>query len=205
MRLYHLLVLSSLMGLFFVAAGCDSEGMEEEDPVELEVTKVEDLPADPFTGFAEDGRPIGSGHYVFYSLRENEELVLKDSLGPDWDIAFRGTSILVNSGTSGPGEGQAQVVEGTFDEMVAHPVSGFTIDKAEGPAIPESSGSGWYNYNPDAMVVTPIPGRVLIIRTADGDSYVKLRILSYYKDAPDTPTADAEARYYTFEYAFFPE
>lgn len=205
MRRYHLLVLSSLVGLLFEAAGCDSNDMGGEEPVEFEVMKVEDLAADPFTGTTEGGRPIASNRYVFYSLRDNMLLSTKDSLGSEWDIALRGTSILINAGTSGPGDGQAQVVQGAFEDIVTPPASGFTIDKAEGPAIPESSGAGWYNYNPDAMVVTPIPGRVLIIRTGDGNRVAKLRILSYYKDSPETPTAADEARYYTFEYAFFPE
>ena len=46
---------------------------------------------------------------------------------------------------------------------------------------------------------------VLVIRTADG-TYAKVRILSYYKGAPETPdVATDEARYYTFEFRHQPD
>lgn len=74
----------------------------------------------------------------------------------------------------------------------------FRIDEEGDPAIAGGSGAGWYNYNPQTHAVTPIPGRTLVVRTADG-RYAKVRILSYYKDAPED-VEGAESRYYTFEY-----
>ena len=79
------------------------------------------------------------------------------------------------------------------------PESGWVQDSESGPAIPFGSGNGWYNYNPAAMVLSPFPGRVLLFRTADG-LYAKMRIISYYRGAPDAPDQDSEARYITFEY-----
>ena len=60
-------------------------------------------------------------------------------------------------------------------------------------------------YSSGGYDLTPIPGRVLVIRTADG-TYAKVRILSYYKGAPETPDAATdEARYYTFEFLHQPD
>jgi hypothetical protein len=45
-----------------------------------------------------------------------------------------------------------------------------------------------------------------VIRTADGDGYAKIRIVSYYEGAPDDPaSSDADARYYTFDYVYKPD
>ena len=51
------------------------------------------------------------------------------------------------------------------------------------------------------MLITPIPGRTLVIKTADG-KYAKLEVLSYYKDAPASPTAADPSGYYKFRYSF---
>lgn len=194
---------TALLGLIGVLAACDNaDPIDVPDPIVADV--VEDLPADPIVGFdPTTGQPVGTGRFTFYSLREGE--VVEDSASTAWDLAFRGTTILVNGGTSGPGEGAALVVTGTFEDVTEAPADGYATDGAEGNAIPTGSGNGWYNYNPQLNLVTPIPGRVLIIKTADG-RYAKVRIVSYYEGAPETPdpTTD-EARYYTFEYVLQPD
>jgi hypothetical protein len=111
--------------------------------------------------------------------------------------------VLVNGGTSGPGEGAAYVAEQPFREVTEVDTDEFETDNAsEGDfAIPQGSGNGWYNYNPNTNVVSPIPGRTVVVRTADGEAYAKIRFISYYEGAPEDPTAgEDESRYYTFEY-----
>ena len=49
-------------------------------------------------------------------------------------------------------------------------------------AICTGSDNGWYNYNRATNLILPIPGRTIVLRTADGN-YAKMRILSYYKDS----------------------
>lgn len=199
---FPLAVLLVFVGIGLV--GCDSDPASDDGFPDPETVLVEDLAADPFVGVDAMGRPVGTGQFTFYSLRENREVPASDSASTAWDVAFRGTTILINGGTSGPGAGAAQVMEGVFEAMTEAPADGWQQDGANGPAIPAGSEQGWYNYNPAAMVVTPIPGRVLLIRTADG-RYAKIRILSYYQGAPETPTFESEARYYTFEYVFQPD
>ena len=80
----------------------------------------------------------------------------------------------------------------------------FDSDSASnGLAIPTGSGNGWYNYNPTTHVISPIAGKVIIVKTNDG-KYAKVEILSYYKDAPENPTQESEYRYYTFNYVYQP-
>lgn len=208
-----------LLSLTVLLAACDSgEALDEATPVEAIVVK--DLPADPTTPDPQTGRPIGTGRYTFFSLRTGE-IVLSydspdrsDSASTTWDLAFQGTNILINGGTSGPGQGAAVVLEVPFDEVPEAPEDeAFRVDGVdECPngiqrAICPGSGNGWYNYDPTTHIITPIPGRTIVVRTADG-RYAKVRILSYYKGAPEPGSIDPEthpSRYYTFEYVFQPD
>jgi HmuY protein len=204
-RLFRFTSLSAgLLSMLFLLplTGCDSgsgSGLDNEPVIAKRVT---DLAADPFVGFVE-GRPVGSGVMTYFSLREEAQVPAADSTSTRWDIGLRGTSIYVNGGTSGPGQGAAQIFEGLFEEIREAPETGWTVDGDQGTAILGGSGNGWYNYNPAAQTISPIPGRVLLVRTADG-KYAKIRVVSYYKGAPETPTAESTARYYTFDYVLQP-
>ena len=55
------------------------------------------------------------------------------------------------------------------------------------------------------MLVFPLDGKTLALKTADG-MYAKIRIVSYYKDAPDVPDAFVDqSRYFTFEFVYQPD
>lgn len=193
--------LTLLVFLVLTAVGCDSTS-NSDDPDPVQTTMVADLAADPFVAFDSLGRPVGSGNFAFYSLANNAEVASADSASMNWDVAFRGTTVLINGGTSGPGGGGAVVMEAAFEEVDQAPSTGYSVDSATGYAVPAGSGNGWYNYNAPINLVTPIPGRVLVIRTADG-RYAKVRMLSYYRGAPETPDSTTdEARYLSFEFAF---
>jgi len=148
---------------------------------------------------------LTSNHYAFYSLERGEAVPYTDSASNKWDIAFRSTTIIINGGTSGPGLGGAFVQTGaTFDDYATVAAdSSFRLDNIATPvfAIPTGSGNGWYNYNTSTNVITPIPGRILVIRTATG-KYARIEITSYYKDAPVTPDAGSTARYYNFRFGY---
>ncbi len=213
-------ILALLPSLTFLLAACDSGELVNDTPP-VEAVVIKDLPADPLiTRDPQTGRPIGTGRYTFFSLRTGE-IVLRyddpdrsDSASTAWDLAFQGTNILINGGTSGPGQGGAVVLEVPFDEVTEAPADDqFRVDGEDAcpngvqRAICPGSGNGWYNYDPATHIVTPIPGRTIVVRTADG-RYAKMRILSYYKGAPDPGAIDREAnpaRYYTFEYVFQPD
>ena len=44
----------------------------------------------------------------------------------------------------------------------------FQQDSQSDTAIPRGGGKGWYNYDPVSHVISPIAGKVLIIKTHDG-------------------------------------
>lgn len=195
-----------LIVLLLVFTACDSD---DDGPVLLEVASdtVTNLFA-PQTGGQDQG-PI-SGEFTKFDFATGSETV-SDT---DWDIAFRGTAIIINGGASlgtidepaRSGNGAAYIATGTFAAITEVNSSMFVQDSDTGYAIPTGSGNGWYTYEFMTNTIEPIPGRVLVIRTRD-NRYAKIEILSYYKDAPDVITPDIAAndlRYYTFNYVYQP-
>lgn len=177
----------------------------------LTATTVKDLPADTIVGITPQGQPYGSGKYTFYSLEKNSIVSNSDSATTKWDLAFNGTKILTNGGTSGVGLGGAFIQVGLFDELKTISAdSVFKTDNAPASfAVTFGSGKGWYTYDPIKNLITPLAGRVLVIRTATG-KYAKVEIIAYYKGgttldatAPDTEKISKQ-RYYTFRYIFQP-
>ncbi len=193
-----------------VLAACSKNDNNTPAPV-LTAKTVNNLIADTIIGIAPSGQPYGSGKYTFYSLENNALVPSSDSNSTKWDLGFRGTSIIVNSRNSGPGAGGAFVYVGVFEDMKIVPVD--SVFKTDNPptsyAITPGSNKGWYTYNPTANLITPIPGRVLVIKTATG-KYAKVEILNYYKGGVTPAAGDSDAdklskqRYYTFRYIFQP-
>src|SRR5690606_24970224 len=144
-------------------AGCDDDPLTDEFPPAA-VETVENLPADPATGVDPNtGRGTGyTNRFTLYSLREHRIVPNADSASTQWDLAFRGTTILTNSGTSGPGQGGARIVAAPFEQVAEAPSDdAFLVDAAGAPATAGSDAGDWYNYNPTTHVVTPAPGRTL--------------------------------------------
>lgn len=171
---------------------------------------VKDLVADTIIGTSLQGQPYGANKFTFYSLESNKIIASTDSASTKWDLAFKGTTILTNGGTSGPGKGGAFVYIGLYDGVTAvHADSTFKTDNAPTYAITTGSNKGWYVYDGMNNLINPIPGRVLMIRTANGN-YAKVEILNYYKGGvtPSATASDAikssEQRYYTFRFTYQP-
>jgi hypothetical protein len=169
---------------------------------------VKDVPADTIVGLSGIGQPVGVGKFTFYSFENNAVVANSDSNSTKWDIGVRGTTIITNGGTSGPGNGGAFIYVGTFDDLTSVPAdSTFKVDASPNLAITAASNRGWYLYTPQTNLVTPLPGRVLVIRTATG-KFAKVEILNYYKGGttPDATAPDAlkiySQRYYTFKFAY---
>lgn len=150
------------------------------------------------------GQPVVSAKYTFYSFATNAVVPNADSATTKWDLGFRGTTIIVNGGASGPGQGGALVQTGLFADLTTAPETGYGVDARTALAIPTGSGNGWYNYNSSTNIVSPIAGKVLLVRTATG-KYAKVEIVSYYQGAPAAPTATSASRYYTFRRVYQPD
>ncbi len=184
--------------LFLITAliiSCSEESIIEPDPVPIESVIISEFPADT-------GR---KGEYTFFSFKEGKMIPREDSATTKWDIAFQATTIITNSGVRGPGNGGAIVLRNTdFASLKEAPADGYEIEGEKTYAIPTGSGNGWYNYDSKNMIIRPIPGVVLVIRTADG-KYAKMQILNYYKGAPENITQDDISRFYKFEYVYQPD
>ena len=200
------------MGLVLSIALVACRKKEEIIVVPVSAFTMKDLPADTVTGLGADGRPQSAGTTTYYSLVDNKVVASTDAATTKWDIAFSSTKILVNSGTSGPGLGGAFVFKGLFDDLKTIPTdSSFATDNATAAsyAIPLGSGKAWYTYDGLTTLVSPIAGRVLVIKTASG-KFAKIEILNYYKGGVTLPANASvsdklfKQRYYTFRYAYQP-
>ena len=174
---------------------------------------VKDLMADTVLGLdPKSGMPYSAGKFTFYSIEKNTIISNADSATNKWDLAFASTKILTNGGTSGTALGGAFIYKGLFDDLKTIPVdSNFNVDNSPNSfAITTGSGKGWYTYDGANNLITPIAGRVLVIKTASG-KYAKIEILSYYKGgvalSPSASDADklTKQRYYTFRYTYQPD
>jgi len=178
-------------------------------PVVTVSTKVvNDLMADTVLGLTAAGMPYSAGKYTFYSLENNTIVPSTDSASSKWDLAFMSTRILTNSGTSGPALGGAFIYTGLYDDLKTISTDSiFKTDNAPTYAITTGSGKGWYTYDQLTSLITPLAGRVLVIRTASG-KYAKLEITSYYKGGVTLPVSASDVekltkqRYYNFRYTY---
>jgi hypothetical protein len=202
------LLAMTITGMF--ACSKDDDGGSAAQP--LQTVTASNIVADTVLGIAPSGQPFGSGRYTLFSLERNAVVPSSDSATNKWDIGFRGTTIITNSGNSGPGQGGAFVFVGLFDDLKSVPAdSAFRVDNAPSSfAIPTGSNRGWYVYNAPVNLVTPIPGRVLVIRTATG-KFAKVEILNYYRGGV-TPAASASddeklrnQRFFTFRFRVQPD
>ena len=189
-------VLFFLLSFTLISCGDDDT---PEPVIPLEATLIQDLAApndviDRTTGQVTQARP-----FVFFSL-ETQTVVTESQ---DWDIAFKGTTIRVNTTKNV----RAALANGIFEELKEVPASAqFATDTPTTFAIPTGSGAGWYNYNSATFTVTPIPGRILLFKTSKGN-YVKMEILSYYKGNPPVAQINpmtTPSAHYTFRYILQP-
>jgi hypothetical protein len=192
--------------LFIAFTSCSSDDENTSTPVAepVQAVQVRNLFA-PQTGG--QGQPVG-GLFAKFDF----ETGMETASDTDWDIAFRGTTIAINGGTATGtndepirnGDAGATIATGTFTSVTTAAGLTFAQDANSAFAIPTGSDAGWYNYNSQRFLVMPIPGKVLVFRTADGH-YAKVEILSYYENAPADPDPRADAgRYYTFNYVYNP-
>lgn len=184
--------------ILFLSA-CDDDDVTPAVP--LEATEVIDLNA------------TSTKNFTLFSFKDNVVVANADSATLNWDIGLLGTTIILNGGTSGPGEAAGQIVNGIFDELTEAPEAAYVSDSAEGKAILGSNG--WYTYTGTTSVpnhaILPIAGKILVLKTTDG-KYVKVEIISYYQGNPDTTTpafADLASRpasrFYTFRFVYQPD
>ena len=207
---YFTLVL--LLSFIFISCNENDDPIDVDEKVLTEVAwqateTFSDLSAAEEGGRQQDGSSLPtSGDYGKFDF-ETGDITTSDT---DWDIAFRTTKIIINGGTKIPdtdensGEPErtdecgVYITKNIFDDINGVYEEDFQQDTSEAYAIQTGSGNGWYNYID--RVITPIAGRVIILKDRSG-KFVKIQIFSYYQGYPGIPTSSDTARYYTFKYA----
>ena len=202
----QILLTLGLIGVLTFTA-CSKDDSNPPENTQNQSIQFSNLHAPQDTDYTQNP-PAASGPFVKFDFSTGAITISET----DWDIAFRGTSILVNGGSSSGiidapernGNAGAYIVDGIFDEISSINTGAFAQDGPDGLAIPTGSGNGWYTYDGSQLTIRPIPGKVIVLRTAD-NKYAKIEILSYYKDAPQVITdqiALNDLRYYTFNYVY---
>ncbi len=178
--------------LLLCSAGLSSLYGQEKS---LSPTLYKNLPADP---------EPETGIYTLFSFRTGQAVDTSLWATDQWDVGFKGSTLIVNGGANRVGKGGAFLVKGDFEALKNVPDGAqFTVDESdEKTAIPKGSGNGWYEYIFTTHEIKPLPNTVLLIRTAD-ERYAKMVIESYYRDIEGE--TDSPGRYYTFRYVFQPD
>ena len=170
--------------------------IESETVSNLQATQTADYSTNP---------PTITGDYIKFSFETGTT-----TTSDNWDIAFRGSTIIVNGGEATAADqpirtanAGAYIVTGTLAGITEVNTELFTSDSsANGLAIPTGSDNGWYHYNPSTHIISPIAGKIIVVKTNDG-RYAKLEILSYYQNSQ--PNDDlSNSQFYTFNYVYQP-
>ena len=189
--------LLALLAIFIGFNSC-SDNDDDDPTLQIETETVSNLYAPQEGG---QGQPI-SGDYKKFDFSTGETTMS----ATDWDIAFRGTDIIINGGISSggtdepsrTGDAGAYIANGTMAGVTSANVSLLTQDTENAHVL-----ANWYTYaGPPTHAINPTAGKILVIRTRDG-RYAKVEILSYYEDGE--ANADfTDFRYYTFNYVYQP-
>lgn len=187
----------AIIGLLLFSSCSDNGSGPKEPESEIQAETITDL-------YAPSTRENSDARFVLFSFRTGQTVDIADSASTSWDVGFRGTEIIINSGSSGPGEAGLVRLDVSFEQVTIAPSEGYETD-GETLAMAD-----WYTYtgmSEPMHAVFPNENETYVLRTADGSHYVKFDIISYYQGNPDTSTetfANVQTRpgspYFTFDY-----
>ena len=149
-----------------------------------------------------------TGKFEKFSFSEGDTVIHEN-----WDVAFSGTTIIVNGGDSYNdnqperiGNAAVYIATGVMSDIRTVDLSKLEQDNTSGPAIIDDlgiSGDGWASYDMSTHIISPIAGRILVFRTHD-DKYAKMEIVYYYDSPNPDPSNGDYGGYYTFNYVYQP-
>jgi hypothetical protein len=129
----------------------------------------------------------------------------------NWDVAFSGTTIIVNGGASYNvnqperiGNAAVYIATGIMSDVRTVDLTKLEQDNALGPAIIDDLGiseQGWASYNISTHILSPTAGKVLVFRTHD-NKYAKMEILYFYDTPNPIPSEGDFGGFYTFNYVY---
>jgi len=166
----------------------------------IEAMMVTNLYTPEFIG---NGPNQQSANFIKFSFKDQTT-----TEGDDWDIAFRGTEILVNGGFPGTNDEPARtglaagyITIGNYGGIKSVNENLLHQDSQTQKAIPSTNG-GWYEIDNNAIL--PYSDKTLVFKTHNS-RYAKVKIVSFYKDAPENISSfSSKPEYYTFSYTYQP-
>jgi len=165
------LKLFTLFTILIGLSSCSSEDDNTPEILDLETNTVTNLYA-PQQGGQGSGEPE-SGEFTKFDF----SMGTTTTSDTDWDIAFRGTKILLNGGVSSGlmdepdriGNGAAYLATGEFGDIEAVNTTLLEQDSVNGLVL-----SNWYTYaGPPTHAITPTAGKILVIRTTYNEAVEK--------------------------------
>ena len=197
----------STLYLFFFTllalTSCDT-ALPDNNVIDEDVIQFVELNASQYTVSPLDSSLTGK--YERFSFSEGDT-VNHD----DWDVAFRGSTIIVNGGVTSSenqpnrtGDAAVYIDIGIMSDIQTVDVNRLIQDNENGPAIIDDlgiSGSGWSSYNMQTHILSPIAGRILVFRTHN-NKYAKMEILNYYDSENPQPSEGDFGGFYTFNYVY---
>ena len=192
---------------FFLFTSCEKNSPEEilwwhdADIVELDASNYELSIIDT----------SATGDFVKFSFLEGG-VVNNDN----WDVAFRGTTLIVNGGEKAhndqpdrTGDAAVYITTGSMSGINSVDTNRLLQDNSSGSAILNNimiddlgvSGQGWASYSFSTHLFSPRAGRILVFRTHD-NKYAKMEIVYFY-DSLNPVTSDGDiGGFYTFNYMY---
>jgi hypothetical protein len=145
-----------------------------------------------------------TGKFEKFSFSEGDTVTHEN-----WDVAFSGTTIIVNGGDSysvnqpeRTGNSAVYIATGIMSDIRTVDLTKLEQDNASGPAIIDDLGiseQGWASYDMSTHILSPIAGKVLVFRTHD-NKYAKMEILYFYDTPNPIPSEGDFGGFYTFNY-----
>lgn len=169
--------------------------------------------------------PSEADGWLYYSFDKDTVIDASKASGSDWDIKFRYTKydttskgignfisiytgsgpIFFNSGTvNNNGQTQATIVDMPFDSVTDATKYTYRNDDTSKTTriipVALNGPTAVFNYSgPPSHAVSAAPNKTFVIKTKS-NKYVKLQLLSIYKDAPASPNFTTQTNFYTFRY-----
>jgi hypothetical protein len=198
--MHKLSLLLSLFILFFTSC----EKSIEQNMIDENVINFVELNASQYDVNILDS--LVTGKFEKFSFSEG------DTVSHDnWDVAFSGTTIIVNGGDSynvnqleRTGNAAVYIATGVMSDIRTVDLSKLEQDNLSGPTIIDDlgiSGQGWASYDMDTHILSPIPGRILVFRTHD-NKYAKMEIIYFYDSPNPQPLEGDYGGFYTFNYVY---
>jgi hypothetical protein len=199
-KMQKLNLLLSLLILFFTSC----EKSSNNDIVEETVITFVELNASQYDVNILDS--LVTGKFEKFSFSEG------DTVNHDnWDVAFSGTTIIVNGGDSysvnqpeRTGNSAVYIATGIMSDIRTVDLTKLEQDNASGPAIIDDLGiseQGWASYDMSTHILSPIAGRILVFRTHD-NKYAKMEIIYFYDSPNPQPLEGDYGGFYTFNYVY---